>query len=137
MELNGTHADASANTPMATATAHFVRDGRLVGAVIDTFVAAQLRAEQTVSDASPGMFHLRQADGRHEADLLLEGPAGRVIAIEVKAHAAPNIKMARHLQWMRDTLQDQFLAGIVFHTGPHAFVLEDRIWALPIATLWS
>jgi uncharacterized protein len=38
---------------------------------------------------------------------------------------------------MRDRLGDRFVRGIVFHTGPSAFQLSDRISALPICTLWS
>jgi predicted AAA+ superfamily ATPase len=114
-----------------------VRDARLVGQLIDTFVAAQLRSELAVAETSPAMFHLRQADGRHEADLVLEGPLGRIVAIEVKAHSAPTMKMARHLEWLRDELGDQFALGVLFHTGPRPFEMADRLWALPISALWG
>lgn len=114
-----------------------VRDARLVGALIDSFVTAQLRPEIDVAESSSAMFHLRQADGRHEVDILLEGPGGQLVAIEVKASAAPDLEMAKHLCWLRDALPDRFTLGVVFHTGPYAFVLDDRIWALPISTIWS
>jgi hypothetical protein len=44
---------------------------------------------------------------------------------------------ARHLAWLRDELGDRFVAGAVFHTGPHAFPLGDRITALPISAIWA
>lgn len=28
---------------------------------------------------------------------------------------------------------DAFVRGILFHTGPHPFDMDDRIWAIPIA----
>jgi len=34
-------------------------------------------------------------------------------------------------------LGGRFVRGIVFHTGPQPFELDDRIWALPIAALWA
>lgn len=113
-----------------------LRDGDLLGRVIDTFVAAQLRVECTVAEASPTLHHLRRTDARHEIDLLLEGPAGRIVAVEMKAAAAVDLEAARHLIWLRDELGDQFACGVVFHTGPYAFRLDDRIWALPIAAIW-
>jgi hypothetical protein len=42
-----------------------------------------------------------------------------------------------HLAWLRDELGDQFVAGVVFHTGPRAFELGDRITAVPICALWG
>ena len=114
-----------------------VRDARLVGSLIDTFVVAQLRTEISVAESPSSMFHLRQADGRHEVDLVLEGPAGRIVAIEIKAHASPTRAMARHLEWLRDELADQFVVGVIFHTGPRPFQLAEQIWALPIASLWG
>jgi uncharacterized protein len=114
-----------------------LRDGDLMGRLIDTFVTAQIRAECGPSESTPTMHHLRRSDGRHEIDLILEGPAGRVVAIEIKAGAVVDLKAARHLIWLRDALGDQFVTGVVLHTGPYAYRLEDRIWALPISSLWS
>ncbi|WP_322756252.1 hypothetical protein [Frankia sp. Cas3] len=39
--------------------------------------------------------------------------------------------------WLRDQLGSDFRAGVVFHTGPIPFDLDDRIWALPICALWA
>ncbi len=114
-----------------------VRDAALAGAVIDNFVTAQLRPECEISMAQPSVFHLRQTDGRHEVDLLLEGPGGGLVAIEIKASAAPDLAMAKHLRWLRDQLPDRFALGVVFHTGPRALILDELIWALPISTIWS
>ena len=38
---------------------------------------------------------------------------------------------------MRDHTGQQFLAGVVLHTGPASFPLGDRLWAHPISSLWS
>jgi hypothetical protein len=60
-----------------------------------------------------------------------------VAGIEVKASAAPQAHDIRHLQWLRDTLGDQFVAGALVHTGPRAFRIDDAILALPVSSLWS
>jgi predicted AAA+ superfamily ATPase len=114
-----------------------MRDGDLLGRVLDTFVAAQLRPEIDLSLERPRLHHLRTKDGRQEIDLLLELGGLRVIAIEVKASAAPTAADARHLAWLRDALGDRFVAGVVLHTGPRVFPLGERIVAAPISTLWT
>lgn len=113
-----------------------LRDGDLLGRLLDTFVAAQLRAELVVSSSRPRLYHIRQHDGRHEIDVLAELAAGRVVAIEVKASAAPKRDDARHLIWLRDQLGARFVAGLVLHTGPQAYRVDERIAAVPIAALW-
>lgn len=89
---------------------------------------------------SPPAFrshHLCDRDGRHECDLIIELAGGRSIAIEVKASSAPSLSDAKHLLWLREQLGDQFVCGLVMHTGPFAFPLTDRIAAVPIAALWG
>ena len=114
-----------------------LRDGDLLGRILDSFVLAQMRADCTVSEFSPRLHHLRDADGRHEIDLLAELPDGRVAAFEIKASAAPAPGDARHLVWLRDRLGDSFAAGAVLHTGTRAFRLVDGIWAIPICAFWG
>lgn len=114
-----------------------LKDGALMGRILDTFVAAQLRAEAGVSSRRPRLFHLREKNGRHEIDLLSELGGDRVVAFEVKASASPTRRDASHLEWLRDHLGDRFLCGAVLHTGPAAFSLGNRIAAVPIASLWS
>lgn len=114
-----------------------LRDGDILGRLLDTFVASQLRPELAVSKRRPRLFHLRERDGRHEIDLVTEFGGDQVVAIEVKASAAPSRSDATHLEWLRDRVGDRFLAGLVLHTGPASFILSDRIAAVPIAALWS
>ncbi len=114
-----------------------IRNGDLIGRVIDTFVAAQLRAELGVAQNRTEMYHLRTGNGEHEIDLILEGPGGRIIGIEIKAASAPDAEAIKHLIWLRDRLGDQFAGGVLFHTGPRIFHPSERIIALPICALWG
>jgi uncharacterized protein len=113
-----------------------LRDADLLGRVIDTYVAAQLRPELELTSPRPQLLHLRDANGDHEIDLIVEQPDGSVVAIEITATAAPSTDDARHLRWLRDRIGDRFQRGIVFHTGPRSFQHEPQIWYLPIAALW-
>ena len=114
-----------------------LRDGDVLGRLIDTFVVAQLRADQAMSTLDPRLYHLRDTNGRHEVDLVIELVDGRVIAIEIKADAAPGADAARHLIWLEESLGDRFAAGVVFHTGPRRIPYTTTIVGLPIATLWA
>ncbi|HEX9683001.1 MAG TPA: DUF4143 domain-containing protein [Acidimicrobiales bacterium] len=122
---------------LRTDKAAILRDGDLLGRVLDTFVAAQLRPEAAISIKRPRLYHLREKNGRHEIDLLTEFGGDRVVALEVKASAAPKRSDAAHLEWLGDRLGDRFVAGAVLHTGPAVYGLTDRIAAVPIASLWE
>lgn len=114
-----------------------MRDGGLLGRLIETFVLAQIRPEVELSAFRSRLYHVREKNGRHEIDLLAELSADNVVAIEIKAAAAPKRGDAKHLEWLRDRLGERFLAGAVLHTGPRPFQLSERIFALPICVLWG
>jgi uncharacterized protein len=114
-----------------------MRDGNLLGRILDTLVAAQLRPELALSRTRPRLYHLREKNGRREIDLLTELGAHHVVALEVKSTASPAADDARHLAWLRDELGDRFVAGAVLHTGPGHFRLGPQIFAVPIASIWA
>jgi uncharacterized protein len=114
-----------------------MRDGNMLGRVLDTFVAAQLRPEVGIAAARPRLHYLRTKQGRQEVDFVAELAGQRLIGIEIKASAAPNKHDARHLIWLRDNSDAQFVAGVVMHTGPRAYEIDDRILAAPISVLWG
>jgi len=114
-----------------------LRDGDVLGRLLDTFVVAQLRSELAICQTRPRLYHLREEHGRYEVDVLAELGGGNLLALEVKADAAPDRDAARHLAWLRDRLGERFAQGVVFHTGPAAYQLSERIIALPICALWG
>jgi uncharacterized protein len=114
-----------------------LRDGDLLGRMIDTFVLAQIRPEIALTSPRSRLYHLRSRDARHEIDLIAERVGRDVVAVEIKSSAAPTRSDARHLEWLREQLGEHFLAGAVLHTGPRPFQLAERIFALPICTLWG
>lgn len=118
------------------------KDGDLLGRLLETFVAQQLRAELELLHDRRGnpmrgrLFHLRAQDGRREIDFIVERDDRTVVAIEVKAASGVNTGHARHLIWLRDQLGDRFAGGLVLHTGVTTTRLDDRVIAAPIASLW-
>lgn len=114
-----------------------LHDANLLGRVIDTFVASQLRGELEVCATRPRLYHLRDTDSRREVDIVAELSGERILAFEIKASSTATASDARHLAWLRDQLGDRFTGGVVFHTGPHVFPLGDRITAMPISAIWA
>ena len=117
-----------------------VRSADLRGRLLETFVAAQLRADTLASGVQYRLRHLRR-DAR-EVDFVLDGGVRGVVAVEVKAGVHGGRKEATHLFWLRDQLGDFFAGGVVLHTGrrpPHP--LDDattgRIWSAPVSVLWA
>jgi uncharacterized protein len=114
-----------------------LRSADLLGRVIDSFVTAQLRAELPVCDEAPRLFHLREAHGRQELDLVIESSDGRLVGLEIKADASPPSSSAKHLRWLRDRIGDRFAFGAVLHSGPLPYMIDDRIAAIPICSIWG
>lgn len=111
------------------------RAGGADGPIIEGFVISELLRQAQWSRHLPSLYHYRDRDGL-EVDLLIEA-RGRVVAVEVRAGAAADASSARHLVRLRDRLGDRFVAGVVLHTGRHGRRLGDRLWSIPIATLWE
>jgi len=114
-----------------------LRNDDLVGRFFDSFATAQLRAEIAISYPRPALHHLRVDAGRHEIDLVADIGGGRIIGVEFKASAAPSGKDARHLFWLRDQMGADFVAGVVVHAGPAIYELGDRVFAVPLGSMWS
>ncbi len=105
--------------------------------MLKTFVMAQLRPLLGLSELGVRAYHLRQQDGRREVDVVLEAADGRIVGVEIKATASPSAADAHHLAWMRDQLDDRFVAGVVLSTASSIYPLGDRLSTVPIAALWG
>lgn len=106
------------------------------GPLVETFVHNELHRQTTWLDDEVRLHHLRDRDGA-EVDIVAEAADGRIVAIEVKAAPTATADDAHWLAWLRDKTSHDFIAGIVMHTGPRAYRLGDRLYALPISHLWA
>ena len=104
---------------------------------METFVACQLRPLLTRPSPHMRQFYLRDTSGEHEVDLVLQTADGRLVGIEVKAGGAVSGRDARHLAWLRDRLGGQFHRGLVLHSGEMTYPLGEKLWAMPICSLWT
>jgi predicted AAA+ superfamily ATPase len=112
-------------------------DSDLLGRYFDAFATAQFRPEIALMQPRPGLHHLRLEAGRREIDLVIELGPGRVLGVEFKAGAAPDVGDARHLFWLRDQLGEDFVGGVIMHSGPAMYELGDRVYAIPLCAVWG
>jgi uncharacterized protein len=120
---------------LRVSTRDLLRDGVLFGRLLDAYVTAQLRAEIAASDEMPTLHHLRDRDG-HEIDLIVDYGRRGVVAVEIKATAAPTPSDAAAIVWLQERVPS-VRAGLVLHTGPRAYRLGHDVAAVPIAALWQ
>jgi uncharacterized protein len=105
------------------------------GAMLEGLVAAELLKQQTWTSAEFDLYHFRDRNGL-EIDLVLEFAGGRILAIEVKASTSFKGDQFNVLRTLRDELGDRFIGGIVLNTGEKSYRYADRLYGLPISSLW-
>ncbi len=106
------------------------------GQIIESFAVNEMYRQASWHRSAITLHHFRDRGGV-EIDVVAEAADGRLVAVEIKSGPAVNRSDARHLRWLRDKVSDDFVCGVVLHTGERAYRLEDRILALPISCLWT
>lgn len=105
------------------------------GPLTETFVANELRKQLGWSEVQVDLLHFR--DEYHEIDLIVEGPDGRIVGIEIKAGLSFGTSAFKHLTWLRDRLGDRFAHGFVLSFADRPLSFGDRLTAVPISYLWE
>jgi len=110
-----------------------------IGMLIETFVINELAKQLSWHPEKIKIYHYRDSKGL-EIDAILESADGKVIAIEIKSKTLATTKDAHPISKVRDKLDslgENFVGGIVLHTGDQRQILGDRIISLPISDLWT
>lgn len=113
-----------------------VDDGKIAGLTFETFAVMELLRQAEWQDAPLHAFHYRDKDGR-EVDLVLERQSGDAVGVEVKAAASVSSADFAGLRHLRAKLGARFRGGAVLYTGESTVPFGDRLFAVPIAGLWS
>lgn len=72
-----------------------------------------------------------------EVDVVIEFGDGRVFLVEVKATATYRAEHARGIRALAERLGDRFIGGAILGLSPQRYQLAERLWALPVASLWQ
>lgn len=108
------------------------RGAAMAGPLFESLATLSVRVAAQAAEGRVG--HLRTGNGDHEIDLVVEGPDGQVVAIEVKLSATAQDHDVRHLRWLRDQHPD-VVDCVVLTTGTTAYRRRDGIAVVPLALL--
>jgi uncharacterized protein len=106
------------------------------GMLLENFVGMELVKQASWSTIRPQIFHFRTHDGR-EVDFLVQNRTGDVVGIEVKAANTVQETDFRGLRALAELLGERFVRGVVFYSGDTLLPFGPKLYAVPIAALWS
>lgn len=109
-----------------------IHDGYLLGNLFESLAALSVRIYADAADARTR--HLRERDGTHEIDFVLEHDNG-YLALEVKLAGSVDDRDVRHLDWLAAKLGHELLDRVVLTTGPEAYRRPDGVAVVPLALL--
>ena len=109
------------------------RDASLLGALFQSLVTQSVRVYAQANEAK--VFHLRTQGGEREIDLIVQGPGGRIVALEVKIAQTASHGDTRHLRWLAERIGPTLADAAVITTGPEAYRRPDGIAVIPAALL--
>ena len=108
------------------------RGQSMLGALFESLATLSVRVLAQAAEAR--VSHLRTQAGQHEIDLIVTGPSGQVVAIEVKLTATPDDSDVRYLHWLRREI-DELTDAVVLTAGQFAYRRGDGIAVVPLALL--
>lgn len=106
------------------------------GNLLETFVHGELLKHATTAETNARLLYYRDAD-RVDVDVVLENPAGQIVAVEVKAAATVNPGDLRGLKKLAHLAGESFKLGVLLYDGEQILPLGDRLWAAPVSSLWG
>lgn len=117
-------------------SASAARDRALFGRVLESYVYSELLKQATWAEGSYALFAYRDKD-QHEVDFVIENAAGQIVGVEVKAAASVSAGDLAGLKKLAALSGKQFVAGLVLYDGNDTLPIGERLWAVPISTLWA
>ncbi len=106
------------------------------GALLESFVFAEVLKLMTASDMRLTPYHFRDRDGR-EVDIVLERDDGTIAGIEVKASATVKASDFAGLRALAETCGDRFAFGVVLYDSADVVPFGERLAAAPLSSLWN
>lgn len=107
-----------------------------LGSLVETFVFNELKKQACFINEKLNFYHYRDKDG-YEVDIVIENSFDEVIGIEVKAAASVNPKDLHGLNKLKEIAGKKFKLGILLYDGDHTSSFGDKLFAVPIASLWA
>ena len=112
------------------------QDRSQFGHVLETFVYGELLKHTTTADGDYQLLYYRDHD-QFEVDIVVENAGGQLVGVEIKAAASIGLNDLRGLKRLASIAGDQFKLGVILYDGIETLPLGNRLWAMPISTLWG
>ena len=113
-----------------------IKEPNKIGWLLESFVYNELKKQALWLDEPLYFYHYRDKD-KVEVGIVIETASGNCIGIEVKATASINASDFIGLKRFQNVSGKQFKLGILLYDGEHTTAFGDRLYAVPIAALWS
>lgn len=115
---------------------NLINNRTAAGSILENFVVMEITKQITWAATRAKMFHFRAQSGQ-EVDIVLEGDNKKIVGIEVKSSASVTEKEFKGLEFLKAHTKNKFHCGIVLYTGDQTVKFGDKLYALPISSLWS
>lgn len=112
------------------------QDRSRFGAILETFVFAELLKHATTTDGEYQLYYYRDHD-QYEVDFVVENTEGDVVGVEVKASATVKESDLRGLKRLSTLAGKHFKLGVILYDGKETLPIGDNLWAAPISSLWG
>lgn len=106
------------------------------GALLETFVFAEIMKLMTWSDLQLTLYHFRDQE-KNEVDLVLERDDGMVAGIEIKASATVTASDFSGIKKLADACGSKFAYGVVLYDGDTVVPFGSKHAAVPLSCLWN
>lgn len=111
-------------------------DRALLGQLLETFVFQELRRQASWRKEPIAFHHFRDKDGV-EVDIVLESSGQRIAGVEIKTAATVTAGDFRGLRKLKESSGKRFTAGVVLYDGEATVPFGERLFAVPIRSLWE
>ena len=111
------------------------RDRETFGNVLESFVYGELCKQASFSEERYQIFHYRDRD-QLEVDFVLEDEKGRIVGIEIKAGATVTPADFKGMRQLSNACGNELVQGLVLYDGGEAVPFGDKLFAVPISSLW-
>jgi predicted AAA+ superfamily ATPase len=106
------------------------------GNVLESFVYSEILKHITTSNEDYQVMFYRDLE-KVEVDFVLENARSQVVGIEVKATATVKDTHFKGLKKLAAICGANFQMGVLLYDGSETLPVGDRIWAVPISSLWG
>lgn len=112
------------------------RERARFGPALESYVYAELLKLSTWAADDYAIYGYRDKD-QVEVDFVVEDRRGRVVGLEVKAAASVQARDFAGLKKLASLAGRKFAAGILLYDGTDTLPMGERLWAVPLCTLWE